>query len=83
MLNSKFGRRDSSKRPLTGESILRVYRQEADRQKLLVKEAEVTQSRLLFVVEAIRELRDDEIFGKFAESGKSRFYASVPSRANS
>ena len=68
MLNSKFGRRDSSKRPLTGESILRVYRQEADRQKLLVKKAEVTQSRLLFVVEAIRELRDDEIFANLLKA---------------
>ena len=60
--DSRFGRRDGSKRPLTSESIIRVYRQEADRQKLLVKKAEVTQSRLLFIVEAIRELRDDENF---------------------
>jgi ParB family chromosome partitioning protein len=28
----------------------------------LVKKAEVTQRRLLFIVEAIRELRDDENF---------------------
>ncbi len=62
MHDSRFGRRDGAKRPLTGESIIRVYRQEADRQKLLVKKAEVTQSRLLFIVEAIRELRDDENF---------------------
>ena len=62
MHDSRFGRRDGSKRPLTGESIIRVYRQEADKQKLLVKKAEVTQSRLLFIVEAIRELRDDENF---------------------
>jgi ParB family chromosome partitioning protein len=61
MHDSRFGRR-GSKRPLTSESIIRVYRQEADRQKLLVKKAEVTQSRLLFIVEAIRELRDDENF---------------------
>lgn len=59
---NRFGRRDGSKRPLTSESIIRVYRQEADRQKLLVKKAEVTQGRLLFIVEAIRELRDDENF---------------------
>jgi len=60
--DSRFGRRDGAKRPLTGESIIRVYRQEAGKQKLLVKKAEVTQSRLLFIVEAIRELRDDENF---------------------
>jgi ParB family chromosome partitioning protein len=62
MHDSRFGRRDAAKRPLTSESIVRVYRQEADRQKLLIKKAEVTQNRLLFIVEAIRALRDDENF---------------------
>src|SRR6202790_5271673 len=62
MHDSRFGRRDDSKRPLTSESIIRAYRKKADPQKLLVKKAEVTQSRLLFIVEAIRELRDDENF---------------------
>jgi ParB family transcriptional regulator, chromosome partitioning protein len=62
MHDSTFGRRDVAKRPLTSESIIRVYRQEADRQKLLIKKAEVTQNRLLFIVEAIRTLRDDENF---------------------
>jgi len=66
--DSQFGRRDGAKRPLTGESIIRVYRQEADRQKLLVKKAEVTQSRLLFIVEAIRELRDDEHFANLLKA---------------
>jgi ParB family chromosome partitioning protein len=62
MHDIKFGKRDGSRRPLTSESIIRVYRQEADRQKLLIKKAEVTQGRLLFIVEAIRELREDENF---------------------
>jgi len=66
--NSRFGRRDGAKSPLTGESIIRVYRQEADKQKLLVKKAEVTQSRLLFIVEAIRELRDDENFSNLLKA---------------
>jgi ParB family transcriptional regulator, chromosome partitioning protein len=66
--DSRFGRRDGSKRPLTSESIIRVYRQEADRQKLLVKKAEVTQGRLLFIVEAIRELRDDENFANLLKA---------------
>ena len=59
---SRFGRRDGSRRPLTSEALVRVYRQEADRQKLMIKKAEVTQNRLLFVVEAIRSLRTDEHF---------------------
>jgi ParB family chromosome partitioning protein len=65
---SRFGRRDGAKRTLTSESIIRVYRQEADKQKLLVKRAEVTQSRLLFIVEAIRELRDDENFSNLLKA---------------
>ena len=68
MHDSKFGRRDGSKRPLTGESIIQVYRQEADRQKLLVKKAEVTQGRLLFIVESIRQLRDDENFANLLKA---------------
>jgi ParB family chromosome partitioning protein len=67
MHNSQFGRH-GSKRPPTGESIIRAYRQEADRQKLLVKKAEVTQGRLLFIVEAIRELRDDENFANLLKA---------------
>jgi ParB family chromosome partitioning protein len=59
---SIYGRRDAPKRPLTSESMIRVYRQEADRQRLLIKKAEVTQNRLLFVVEAIRALREDSEF---------------------
>jgi len=33
-----------------------------------VKKAEVTQSRLLFIVEAIRELRDDENFANLLKA---------------
>jgi ParB family chromosome partitioning protein len=41
---------------------VRIFQQEADRQRLLVKKAEVTQTRLLFVVEALKALRTDEHF---------------------
>jgi ParB family transcriptional regulator, chromosome partitioning protein len=66
--DNRFVQRDGPKRPLTSESIIRVYRQEADRQKLLIKKAEVTQGRLLFIVEAIRELRDDENFANLLKA---------------
>jgi ParB family chromosome partitioning protein len=65
-----FGRRDKSKRPLTSEAIVRVYRQEADRQKLFVRKAEVTQQHLLFVVEAIRSLREDGNFTNLLRAEK-------------
>jgi ParB family transcriptional regulator, chromosome partitioning protein len=63
-----FGRRDGPKRPLTSESMIRVYRQEADRQKLLIKKAEMTQNRLLFVIEAIKALREDKEFGRLLQA---------------
>jgi ParB family transcriptional regulator, chromosome partitioning protein len=65
-----YGRRDGSKRPLTSESMIRVYRQEADRQRLLIKKAEVTQNRLLFVVEAMRALREDKDFARLLQTEK-------------
>ncbi len=64
-----YGRREN-KRPLTSEAMLRVYRQEADRQRLLVKRAEVTQHRLLFVVEALRALAADRDFVAILRSEK-------------
>ena len=47
---------------MTSDALVRAYRQETDRQKLMIKKAELTQGRLLFVVEAFRLLRDDENF---------------------
>ncbi|WP_458759230.1 plasmid partitioning protein RepB C-terminal domain-containing protein [Afipia sp. TerB] len=72
---SVYGRKDGVKRPLTSEAMLRVYRQEADKQRLLIKRAEVTQHRLLFVVEAFRALRSDREFIAILRSEK---LASMP-----
>jgi ParB family transcriptional regulator, chromosome partitioning protein len=47
---------------LTAESLVRVFRQEADRQRLLVKRAELARNRLLFIVSALRTLLADEHF---------------------
>ena len=58
----RAGRKEGYKRPLTSDALVRAYRQETDRQKLMIKKAELTQGRLLFVVEAFRLLRDDENF---------------------
>jgi ParB family chromosome partitioning protein len=46
----------------SAESLVGVYRQEADRQKLLVKKARLTENRLLFVVSALKKLFQDENF---------------------
>ncbi len=44
---------------ISSEALVRAYEREADRQRLLIKKAEIAQSRLLFVVEAMRQLLAD------------------------
>jgi ParB family transcriptional regulator, chromosome partitioning protein len=66
---SPFGRRGGST-SMTAEQLIRVYKREADRQKLLVKKADFTQSRLLFVVEALKDLRNDEDFVELLRAEK-------------
>lgn len=47
---------------ITSSSLVRNYRKEVDRQKMMVRKAEFAQQRLLFVVEALRQLLADENF---------------------
>ena len=54
--------RPQTKKRVTADSLVRAYRKETERQKLLVKKATVSQSRLLFVVNALRRLLSDEHF---------------------
>jgi ParB family chromosome partitioning protein len=42
--------------------LVRAYRQEADRQKLFVKKARLTENQLLFIVSAFKKLFQDENF---------------------
>jgi ParB family chromosome partitioning protein len=49
-------------RKLTASALVRAYRKETERQKLLVKKATLAQSRLLFVVNALKRLLADEHF---------------------
>lgn len=53
--------RSSGRRP-TASSLVRAYRRETERQKLLVKKASLAQSRLLFVVNALKRLLADAHF---------------------
>jgi ParB family transcriptional regulator, chromosome partitioning protein len=48
--------------PVTSVSLVRTYQREVDRQKLLIKKAEFAQQRLLFIVEAMRQLLAEENF---------------------
>jgi len=60
--NSNYIRKDGVKRPLTSEALVRAYQQEAHRQKLLIKKAELTHGKLIFVIEAFRSLQNDDHF---------------------
>jgi ParB family chromosome partitioning protein len=59
---NRYGRKDAANRSLTSDTLVRVYQEEASRQRLLIKKAELTQGRLMFVIEAFRALREDEHF---------------------
>ena len=47
---------------VTSSSLVRTYQKEVGRQRLLIRKAEFTQQRLLFVVQALRQLLSDENF---------------------
>lgn len=56
-----LGRKGYSRR-LTANELMQVYQREAEKQRLLVKKSDFTQTRLLFIVEALKELLVDESF---------------------
>lgn len=56
-----LGRTSYAKR-LTADDLVRVYQREADKQRLLARKADFAQARLLFIVEAMKDLLADESF---------------------
>lgn len=61
MSAGRLGRK-SSNRKLTANDLMQVYQREAEKQRLLVKKSDFTQTRLLFIVEAMKDLLADEGF---------------------
>lgn len=61
MGHQRFGRSHVRQRP-TAEDLVQLFKREADRQRLIVKKADFAQSQLLFVVQALKELRQDRAF---------------------
>ncbi len=56
------GSKGRTRKPATADALIRAYQKETGRQKLLVKKATLAQGRLLFVVNALRRLLNDEHF---------------------
>lgn len=57
----RLGRKANSKR-MTAADLMQVYQREAEKQRLLVKKSDFTQTRLLFVVEALKDLLANDGF---------------------
>jgi ParB family transcriptional regulator, chromosome partitioning protein len=49
-------------RTLSSNALIRAYREDVDRKRLLIRKAETTRNRLVFVTEAVRKLLIDENF---------------------
>jgi ParB family chromosome partitioning protein len=47
---------------LSSNALVRAYREDVDRKRLLIRKADTTRSRLIFVTEAVRKLLTDENF---------------------
>ena len=58
----RTGAHKKTDRVPSAEALVRAYRQEADRQKLFVKKARLTENHLLFVVSALKKMFQDENF---------------------
>jgi ParB family transcriptional regulator, chromosome partitioning protein len=61
LAESTLGRRGASRR-ITTADLIRVYQREAEKQRLLVKKSDYVQAKLLFLVEALKDLLADEGF---------------------
>jgi ParB family transcriptional regulator, chromosome partitioning protein len=59
-VNGQQGKR--RERPLSSNALIRAYQEDVDRKRLLIRKAETTRNRLVFVTEAMRKLIDDENF---------------------
>jgi hypothetical protein len=57
---SQSGKR--RERPLSSNALIRAYQEDVDRKRILIRKAETTRNRLIFVTEAIRKLIVDENF---------------------
>ena len=59
--DSGLGTRGSRRR-ITPSELLRLFQEEAEKQRLLVKKADFTQTRLLFLIAALKDLVSEEGF---------------------
>jgi ParB family chromosome partitioning protein len=67
--NGSRGAQRTSK-PVTSDAIVRVFEQESKRQRLAIKKAELCDTRLLFIVNALKSILADENFRNLLRAEK-------------
>lgn len=66
--------REKSERTITAQDVLKIYHREVDRKRLLTRKADLVSNRLLFVIEALRQLLQDGNFNNLLRAeGLSTF----------
>jgi ParB family chromosome partitioning protein len=50
----------SKRRPMSVEAVMKKYREDTQKKRTLVRKADLTRGRLLFIVEALRKIFDDD-----------------------
>ena len=55
-------RKSSSRKPVTAKAMVQAYKQETERQRMLIRKADLTESRLLLIINAMKQLFADEHF---------------------
>ncbi|ATB64791.1 MULTISPECIES: ParB/RepB/Spo0J family partition protein [Pseudomonas] len=68
VLGKDYGKHQGGERMTTPRQLLTAYQTEVRRQRLMVKKADISEQRLLFVVTALRRLLADEFFRSMLHS---------------
>jgi ParB family transcriptional regulator, chromosome partitioning protein len=66
----KTGPRRIDGTPLSSNALLRAYRQDVDRKRVLIRKSNGTKARLIFILEALRKLLSEPDFISILESEK-------------
>lgn len=73
----------SDKAAMTPESLVKAFKEDTERKRMMIKRTEATRNRLVFVVEALSQLSHDETFGALLEDeGLATLPSSLAERIN-
>lgn len=56
------GRQNKENRTISAHEVLKIYHKEVDRKRLIIRKADLVSNRMLFIMEALRQLFEEEHF---------------------